>query len=156
MKLLLLLLLVGLFSSVHSCRTVFKSDVTLTGVCPNDTFIVPIGTERTYHCSYNPNGNQFFVFWNISGNIVTSTSDFMPPVVSVAADNTDSTATILAVANEVLDIQFNINFFLNPEKSIGTESVQLVTFGIMTQYLFDVCNLFIRYTSFTISPVNRK
>ena len=130
MKLLLLLCLFS--SSVQSCRTVSRSGVTVTGVCPNDTFIIPIGAKRTYHCSFN-NGNMFFLYyWNISGNIGSSTTAPIPPVVGIATTTNDSTVTIVADANEVLDIQFGLcNTMCStiPEEFIGTESVQLITFG---------------------------
>ena len=133
MKLLLFLCLFS--SSVQSCRTVSRSGVTLTGVCPNETFTVPIGAKRTYHCSFNVGNSSmvFLYYWNISGNIGTSGSNPIPPVVGITTTTTDSTVTIVADANEVLDIQFSLlctlNCFSSPGKFIETESISLITFG---------------------------
>ena len=131
-----LLLLVGLFSSVQSCRTISESGVTLTGVCPNDSFTVPIGKVLNYECSYTFSGS-FLVFWNISGDIIPT----LPPSgISVSTNSDKSTLTITTkTTNTVQDIQCllcNLTLGTNcilptPNRFIGTESVRLITFGML-------------------------
>ena len=135
-----------LFGSVQSCRTVSESGVTLTGVCPNDTFIVPIGKQLDYECTANYTGS-FLLYWNISGDTVDVYINPKPPGIDITNSITNSgpksTLTITAVTNNtVLDIQCElcnrvaVNCF-NPVMFLGTESVQLITFGKLS-IIFDV------------------
>ena len=135
----LLLLLLCLFSSVQSCRTISKSGVTLTGVCPNDTFTVPIGKVLNYKCTASFNTGSFAIYWNISGDTVNPYAIPLPLGISCIINSVaDSTLIIMAITTStVLDIQCGlcnasitgINCFSSPEKFIETESVQLITFG---------------------------
>ena len=138
-----LLLLVCLFSSVQSCRTVSESGVTLTGVCPNDTFIVPIGKMLDYECSATYNTGSFDLYWNISGVTVDVNTYPKPPGISVVGSGAKSTLIIMDLGdNPVLDIQCGlcnrvaVNCF-NPVMFLGTESVELITFGKLS-IIFDV------------------
>ena len=139
MKFLLLLLLCLFSSSVQSCRTVSRSGVTLTGVCPNDTVTVPVGKQLDYECTADYNTGIFLLYWNISGVITSENANPKPPGIGiVGGSSTKSTLTIMVITIDiVLDIQCglcnisntSINCFFNPEKLIGTKSVQLITFG---------------------------
>ena len=110
--------------------------MTLTGVCPNDTFTVPIGKQLDYECTATYTGS-FLLYWNISGVTANEIANPKPPGIGIDGSGTMSTMTILAITNTVLDIQCglcdvsntSINCFYNPRKFIGTESVQLITFG---------------------------
>ena len=129
-----------LFSSVQSCRTVSEPDVTLTGVCPNDTATLPIGKQLDYECTATFSGS-FLLYWNISGVIAHENNNPKPPGIDIVGSATKSTLTITALRNNtVVDIQCglcNVNCFSNPQKFIGTESVQLITFGKLS-IIFDV------------------
>ena len=140
-----------LFSSVQSCRTVSEPGVTLTGVCPNDTFTVPIGKVLDYECTANraANYNSGFLdlYWNISGDTVVVYINPKPPGIGISNIYTNSgiksTLTITALGdNPVADIQCGLcnittgNCF-NPVMFLGTESVQLITFGKLS-IIFDV------------------
>ena len=135
---LLLLLLFCLFNSVQSCRTVSESNVTLTGVCPNDTFTVPIGKQLDYECTANYTG-PFLLYWNISGVTVDSFDSPLPIGISRISNSFPSfTLTIMAITTDtVLNIHCGlcntsiagISCLSDPRKFIGTESVQLITFG---------------------------
>ena len=131
-----------LFSSVQSCRTVSESGVTLIGVCPNDTFTVPIGKQLDYGCTATFTGS-FNLYWNISGVTVDVTTNPKPPGIEITNSATESTLTITALRNNtVVDIQCGlcnkaaVNCF-NPVMFLGTESVQLITFGKLS-IIFDV------------------
>ena len=135
MKLLLLPLLClfsSLFSSVQSCRTVSKPNATLTGVCPNDTFTVPIGKVLNYECTADYNGS-FLLYWNISGVTVNQATNPIPSGISIGTSGNNYTLTIMATANTVREIYCGLCRFVHcvpsPEKFIGTKSVQLITFG---------------------------
>ena len=130
---LLLLLLLCLFSSVQSCRTVSESGVTLTGVCPNDTFTVPIGKQLDYECTATRSTGSFLLYWNISGVTVDVTTNPRPPGISIGSNDDEYTLAITTITtNTVVDIYCGlciVSCFSNLEKFIGTESVQLITFG---------------------------
>ena len=98
MLLLLFFSLLSGFSSVDSCSTVSISGVTLTGVCPNDTFTVPIGTTLSYECTTN---SAFFFYWNVSGTLVTPNNkdNFdLAGIVDVVGINPKSTLTVVTTA----------------------------------------------------------
>ncbi|XP_019851569.1 PREDICTED: uncharacterized protein LOC109581696 [Amphimedon queenslandica] len=87
-----------LFYSVDSCSTVSRSGVSLTGVCPNDTFTVPIGTTLTYECSYNFSSG-YYPFWNVSGTELAG-GVFRPPGISeYVFDGNIGKATITILTN---------------------------------------------------------
>ena len=139
----LLLLLLCLFTSVQSCRTVSVSGVTLTGVCPNDTFTVPNGKVLKYECTATYNTGSFDLYWNINGNTVDANTNPKPPGVGITNSGTKSTLTIVGLGdNPVLDIQCGlcnrtaVNCFY-PVMFLGTESVKLITFGKLS-IIFDV------------------
>ena len=130
----LLLLLCLLFYSVDSCSTVFGSGVTLTGVCPNDTFTVPVGTTLDYSCSYSFSGT-FVAYWNVSGNISTANTNPLPSgIISITANSDRSVLTINA--ERLLDIQCGLcdltgpmSCFPEPQEFVGAESIYLIVFG---------------------------
>ena len=118
--------------------------MTLTGVCPNDTFTVPIGKVLDYECTATFTGS-FDLYWNISGVTVDVTTNPKPPGIGIGITNsgTKSTLTITALRNNtVVDIQCGlcnraaVNCF-NPVMFLGTESLQLITFGKLF-IIFDV------------------
>ena len=130
-----------LFGSVQSCRTVSESGVTLTGVCPNDTFTVPIGKVLDYKCTATYTGT-FVLYWNISGVPVDSFASSKPFGISnikITNSGTKSTTlTIMAITTDtVLDIQCGlcntsitgINCISDPKEFVGTGSIRLITFG---------------------------
>ncbi|XP_019851562.1 PREDICTED: uncharacterized protein LOC109581688 [Amphimedon queenslandica] len=130
-----LLLLCLLFYSVDSCSTVSRPGVSLTGICPNDTFTVPIGTTLTYECSYSFL-TGYYSFWNVSGTELAG-GNFRPPGISEYLLNNDigrATITILTNGFVTMYIQCglrgtgpNINMDLTSRvRFIGTE---VVTFG---------------------------
>ena len=122
-----------LFTSVQSCRTVSESSGTLTGVCPNDTVTVPIGKQLDYECTGGYTG-PFVVYWNISGDTVDVNTFPKPPGINVGTIGGKSTLTITALTNStVVDIYCGLCitscFPKVEEQFIGTESIQLITFG---------------------------
>ena len=122
-----------LFSSVQSCRTVSESGGTLTGVCPNDTVTVPTGKVLDYECTATYTGS-FILYWNISGVTVAVNTNPKPPGIDVVTSGAKSTLTIMAITTStVVDIYCGLciaNCFPKiKEQFIGTESVQLITFG---------------------------
>ena len=129
-----LFLLLCFFGSVQSCRTVSRSGVTLTGVCPNDTFTVPIGKVLDYECTADYTG-YFELYWNISG-VAVNQFGVKPFGISRITDiGTKSILTIMAGTNNtLLNIQCGlcnrtVNLCNNPVRFLETESVQLITFG---------------------------
>ena len=126
-----------LFYSVDSCSTVSKQNViALTGVCPNDTFTVPIGTSLTYECSYSYSGS-FLTYWNVNDNASTASTNPLPAgVTSVTANSEKSVITIVTInAEHLLAIQCglcDLSASCHPvQEFIGTESIQLIAFGII-------------------------
>uniref|UniRef100_A0A1X7TI32 Ig-like domain-containing protein n=1 Tax=Amphimedon queenslandica TaxID=400682 RepID=A0A1X7TI32_AMPQE len=129
----LLLLLCLLFYSVDSCSTVSRSGVSLTGVCPNDTFTVPIGTTLSYECSYSFS-TGYYPFWNVSGTELSG-GNFKPPGISDSMFN-NGKATITVLTDETIPMYIqcglrgtgpNINMGLTSRvRFIETE---VVTFG---------------------------
>uniref|UniRef100_A0A1X7SMB6 Immunoglobulin subtype domain-containing protein n=1 Tax=Amphimedon queenslandica TaxID=400682 RepID=A0A1X7SMB6_AMPQE len=125
-----------LFYSVDSCSTVSRSGVSLTGVCPNDTFIiVPIGATLTYECSYNNLGSGYRPYWNISRSIYHDAFGIEPPVTNLAVSLNETVLTITTNKNHtMLDIQCGVCQYALAEcystEFIGTGSVQLTAFGI--------------------------
>ena len=130
-----------LFSSVQSCSTVSESGGILTGVCPNDTFTVPIGKVLDYKCTATYTGT-FVLYWNISGVPVDSFASSKPFGISnikITNSGTKSTTlTIMAITTDtVLDIQCGlcntsitgINCISDPKEFVGTGSIRLITFG---------------------------
>ncbi|XP_019861910.1 PREDICTED: uncharacterized protein LOC109590428 [Amphimedon queenslandica] len=117
-----------LFYSVDSCSTVSRSGVSLTGVCPNDTFIVPIGTTLSYECSHMNLGSGYLQYWNISGTTY-NTFGFEPPVTGITGSG-----VLTITTNEnytMLDIQCGVCQLAEcySTKFIGTGSVELTAFG---------------------------
>ena len=104
----------------------------LTGVCPNDSFTVPIGKVLDYECTATYTG-AFLLYWNISGVTANENTNPKPPGIGIVRSATKSTLTITALRNNtVVDIQCglcNVNCFSYPQKFIGTDSVPLITFG---------------------------
>ena len=129
-----------LFGSVQSCRTVSEPNVTLTGVCPNDTFTVPIGKVLDYKCTATYTG-PFVIYWNISGVTVDVYINPKPPGINLRTSSGKSALTIVALTtNTAIDIYCGlciVSCFSNLEKFIGTESVQLITFGKLS-IIFDI------------------
>ena len=116
-----------LFYSVDSCSTVSGSGVTLTGVCPNDTFTVPVGATLEYSCSYSLSGT-FVTYWNVSGDIITANTDPFPVgVTSVTSNNQKSVITIVTM--NTVHIQCGLCRLTECfTEFIGTKSIQLIAF----------------------------
>ena len=118
--------------------------MTLTGVCPNDTFTVPIGKVLNYECFASFSTGSFEFYWNISGVAIDPFSQPIPFGIShISNSGTKSTLTIMAITtNNVLDIQCglcnrNEVSCSNPVMFLGTELIQLITFGKLS-IIFDV------------------
>ena len=142
-----------LFYSVDSCSTVSKQNViALTGVCPNDTFTVPIGTSLTYECSYSYSGS-FLTYWNVNDNASTASTNPLPAgVTSITANSEKSVITIVTInAEHLLAIQCglcDLSASCHPvQEFIGTESIQLIAFGII-----DIIISIIHTMNFILGP----
>ncbi|XP_019851570.1 PREDICTED: uncharacterized protein LOC109581697 isoform X1 [Amphimedon queenslandica] len=113
--------------SVDSCSTVSRSGVSLTGVCPNDTFTVPIGTTLTYNCSASSFTSGYQPYWNISG-ISYAPFDPTPPSVTIDTNIPDSLSFLHITINvtQLLDIQCRLCMNSN---CFGNDSTKLIVFG---------------------------
>ncbi|XP_019851566.1 PREDICTED: uncharacterized protein LOC109581695 isoform X1 [Amphimedon queenslandica] len=124
-----------LFYSVDSCSTVSRSGVSLTGVCPNDTFTVPIGTTLTYECSYSFTSG-YYPFWNVSGTELAGGS-FIPPGISEYVFDSNigkATITILTNGNVTMYIQCGLrgvgpNINMDLTSRVRFIETEVVTFG---------------------------
>ncbi len=70
---LLLVIASPLFHSTLLCTVTFNStDSTITGPCPNDTVIAPVGSTVQYTCGYVDNSSLIYTsYWHIAELIGT-------------------------------------------------------------------------------------
>ena len=139
---LLLSILLQIYHT-QSCSTLTRDGVSLTGVCPNDTKLIPVGGTATYQCEYDRSGSapNVLIFWNITG--FDSFLSISPPVSqticisSTVTGNTGlSVVTINSepVINTTMDISCGVCVGSHCSTSptnplIITDPVQLIIFG---------------------------
>uniref|UniRef100_A0A1X7UF27 Fibronectin type-III domain-containing protein n=1 Tax=Amphimedon queenslandica TaxID=400682 RepID=A0A1X7UF27_AMPQE len=116
--------------SVDSCSTVSRSGVSLTGICPNDSFIVPVGTTLSYECTIGGFTQDYVLYWNVSGTAYNC-FNYKPPGISVSLDGSFK----IMPNNSEYYIQCGMCKGLNcllsddVQEFIATKSIQLIAFG---------------------------
>ena len=117
--------------------------VTIRGPCPSSQVLAPVGSTKTFECSYDYSGKVHVPFWNITGHepLVLDHNDANLTVTTNSEVRPRETKLFVKILKQYLtnplDVQCGlcntanptVNCFIAPQPTVISLPVQVISFG---------------------------